>query len=99
MRCPDGHPYMAAALDWVMAPFAAVRPKVIRPLSGRVLEIGVGTLNDQVLRKSSRHRHDRPYRVPFGTGFYNRSQAAIGYVHSTVEDGVYRRDAATHRYP
>ena len=43
MRCPDGHPYMAATLDWVMAPFAAVRPKVIRPLSGRVLEVGVGT--------------------------------------------------------
>jgi SAM-dependent methyltransferase len=43
MRDPDGHPVVAAALDWVMAPFAALRPRVVGSARGRVLEVGAGT--------------------------------------------------------
>ncbi len=43
MRRPEGHPVLAATLDWVMAPMARLRPRVVRHARGRVLEIGVGT--------------------------------------------------------
>lgn len=43
MRSPEGHPVLAATLDLVMAPLAPVRPDVVGPARGRVLEIGFGT--------------------------------------------------------
>ena len=43
MRRPGGHPLIAACLDLVMAPMAHLRPKVVGPATGRVLEVGVGT--------------------------------------------------------
>jgi SAM-dependent methyltransferase len=43
MRRPEGHPVLAAMLDLVMAPLAPVRPGVVGPARGRVLEIGFGT--------------------------------------------------------
>lgn len=43
MRCPDGHPLMAATLDLLMAPLAKLRPRVVGAAYGAVLEVGVGT--------------------------------------------------------
>ena len=43
MRRAGGHPLIAACLDLVMAPMAHLRPKVVGPAAGRVLEVGVGT--------------------------------------------------------
>lgn len=43
MQSPDGHPFIAATLDWVMRPFMPLRERVIPEQRGRVLEIGAGT--------------------------------------------------------
>ena len=43
MRCPSGHPCVAAVLDLAMSPLARLRPKVVGEARGRVLELGVGT--------------------------------------------------------
>lgn len=43
MRSPDGHPILAACLDYAMAGLARYRPAVVGAARGRVLEIGVGT--------------------------------------------------------
>jgi len=43
MRRPDGHPLVARLLDLAMAPMDKLRPRVVRQVTGDVLEIGVGT--------------------------------------------------------
>jgi len=43
MLRPDGHPVLAATLDWVMWPLDKLRPRVVSQAFGRVLELGVGT--------------------------------------------------------
>jgi len=43
MRNPDGHPLIAATLDWVMRPLEPLRDRVVPLAAGRVLEVGVGT--------------------------------------------------------
>ena len=43
MRCPSGHPCVAAVIDLAMSPLARLRPKVVGKARGRVLELGVGT--------------------------------------------------------
>ena len=43
MRRPEGHPILAAGLDWMMRPLAPVRHRVIPLATGDVLEVGVGT--------------------------------------------------------
>lgn len=40
---PEGHPLLAATLDWVMWPLDKLRPRVVGRAAGRVLELGVGT--------------------------------------------------------
>jgi len=39
----DGHPWLAATLDWVMRPMYPARRLVVPEATGRVLEVGVGT--------------------------------------------------------
>jgi ubiquinone/menaquinone biosynthesis C-methylase UbiE len=39
----QGHPWLAASLDWVMRPLYPARREVIPQAEGRVLEIGLGT--------------------------------------------------------
>lgn len=43
MRCPEGHPFVAATLDLCMRPFAKIRTEVVPHARGRILEVGVGT--------------------------------------------------------
>lgn len=43
MRHPDGHPCLACIIDAVMRPLDRVRPEVVGPAQGRVLEVGAGT--------------------------------------------------------
>ncbi len=43
MRCPGGHPVVAATLDFAMRPLDPLRDKVVPQARGRVLEVGVGT--------------------------------------------------------
>lgn len=39
----EGHPWLAASLDWVMRPLYPARREIIPQAEGRVLEIGLGT--------------------------------------------------------
>lgn len=43
MLRPEGHPYVAATLDWAMRPLAKIRRRLLPQARGRVLEIGAGT--------------------------------------------------------
>lgn len=39
----EGHPWLAATIDWTMRPLYPARRLVVPEASGRVLEVGVGT--------------------------------------------------------
>jgi ubiquinone/menaquinone biosynthesis C-methylase UbiE len=39
----EGHPWLAATIDWAMRPLYPARREVVPDATGRVLEIGVGT--------------------------------------------------------
>lgn len=43
MRNPNGHPVVAALLDWAMRPYEPLRDRVVPEATGAVLEVGVGT--------------------------------------------------------
>ncbi len=43
MRNPNGHPLVAAIVDWTMRPMLPIRERVVPHARGRILEIGFGT--------------------------------------------------------
>lgn len=43
MAADEGHPWLAAMLDWAMRPLYPARRLVVPEARGRVLEVGVGT--------------------------------------------------------